>query len=259
MSGTASYLYCIVHAVRSPGLRRVPAGLPGASAPATSSLGGSLWLVVADVPLDVYGSVPLETALRDLDWVARIAVAHEAVVDHFVRQPGSTVVPMKLFTMFTSADRARAEMLSRLSGIEAIVRRIAGCEEWGVRLVQPPVRIAASRRPDVSRPSSGAAFLAGKKEARDRAREAASALANAAESTFSTLAALAKDTRRREDAPAGLAPPLLDAAFLVARTDRARFKTAVRRVGAATRKAGADLTLTGPWPAYNFVQDQPTT
>lgn len=254
MGATATYLYCIVHAARSPGIRGIPAGLPDASPPALFSLARSLWLVVADVPLARYGSVPLENALRDIDWVATVAVAHEAVVDAFARQPRTTVVPMKLFTMFSSVERAHEEMRSRLRGIHAIVRRITGCEEWGVRLMPRASLPAPRARLAASRPSSGVAFLAAKKEARDLAREAAAALAAAANRTFSTLAAIAKDTRRREDAPRGMTPPLLDAAFLVTRTDRARFKAAVRRLASEGRRGGADLTLTGPWPAYNFVQ-----
>jgi hypothetical protein len=49
-------------------------------------------------------------------------------------------------------------------------------------------------------------------------------------------------------------PPLLDAAFLVPTGKRARFQAAARRLAQACARAGADLTLTGPWPAYNFVQ-----
>ena len=34
---------------------------------------------------------------------------------------------------------------------------------------------------------------------------------------------------------------------------RARFKSEAKRQARAVAAAGADLTLTGPWPAYNFV------
>jgi hypothetical protein len=259
MSGTATYLYCIVHASRPPDVRGVPAGLPGGSRPSLSSLARTYWLVVGDVPLDAYGSLPLENTLRNIDTVAELAVAHESVVDAFARQPKTTVVPMKLFTMFASSERAHEEMRSRMRSIQAIVRRIAGCEEWGVRLISRASVPPSRGRLAGSRPSSGVAFLAAKKEARDLAREAAAALEAAADRTFSTLATIAKDTRRREDAPAGMRPPLLDAAFLVPKTDRGRFKAAVRRLASDAGTAGADLTLTGPWPAYNFVQKESAT
>lgn len=254
MASTATYVYCIVHAVRMPKAARVPTGLPGSTAPSVLSVSRSLWLVVAEVPLDRYGSGPLEASLRDMDWVAALAVAHESVVEHFARLPRATVVPMKLFTMFSSSDRAIADMRSRRAGIQSIVKRIAGCEEWGVRMTRSSARSAA-RGPVETKQASGIAFLAAKKEARDVAREAVLAVTAAADHTFSSLAAIARDARRRDDGPEGVPPPLLDAAFLVPAIRRSRFKAAVTRLARDTVTVGAHLTLSGPWPAYNFVQN----
>ena len=253
MGSTATYIYCIVHAARMPKTIRVPPGLPGSTAPSVLSVSRSLWLVVADVPLDRYGSGPLEASLRDMDWVAAIAVAHESVVEHCARLPRATVVPMKLFTMFSSSDRAIEDVRGRRADIQAIVKRIAGCEEWGVRMTRTAER-SRTRRPVETKQASGIAFLAAKKEARDVAREAVLAVTATADHTFSSLAAIARDARRRDDVPEGVPPPLLDAAFLVPATRRSRFRAAVRRLARDTVKVGADVTLSGPWPAYNFVQ-----
>jgi hypothetical protein len=102
---------------------------------------------------------------------------------------------------------------------------------------------------------SGAAFLAAKKQKRDDAQQARIAAAEAAVEAYERLAAIAKAAKRREDAPAvGATPPLLDAAFLVAASRRAKFTNAARREADACARAGAQLTLSGPWPAYNFIQ-----
>ena len=116
MDSTATYVYCIVHAAAAPGTARAPHGLDGAARPTVLPAGRSLWLVVADVPLDRYGPEALEASLRDMHWVADAAVAHEAVVEHFSRQAKSTVIPMKLFTMFSTAERAIGDLRAR-SGI----------------------------------------------------------------------------------------------------------------------------------------------
>jgi hypothetical protein len=113
-----------------------------------------------------------------------------------------------------------------------------------------------ARRQIETKQASGIAFLAAKKEARDVAREAVLAATAAADHTFSSLAAIARDARRRDDGPEGVPPPLLDAAFLVPATRRSRFKAAVRRLARDTVTAEADVTLSGPWPAYNFVQSR---
>jgi hypothetical protein len=253
MGATATYIYGIVQAPQSPKASRIPPGVAGGLLPAVVPLARSLWLVLADVPLDVYGPGPLDAALRDMEWVGKIAVSHEAVVEHFARQPRVTVIPMKLFTMFSSRDRALADLRSRVSDIRLIAKRIAGCEEWGVRMTPTPGPSRA-RRP-VAAATSGAAFLAAKKQARDTALEAGVATAAAADRAFKALAAIARDAARRDDAPEGAAaPPLLDAAFLVPSSRRVRFKAAARRLASETVKAGAEITITGPWPAYNFVQ-----
>jgi hypothetical protein len=249
---TATYLYCIVKSAGKPSTARVPAGLPGAERPHAIPVTRTLWLIVAAVPLDTYGPEPLERQLADLDWVGRIALAHESVVEHLAAREGNTVIPMKLFTMFSSPDRAVADIGKRKEGIAAAMRRIAGAEEWGIRIMRGT---AAIPKMAAAMAASGAAFLAAKKQIRDDARVAKLAAAEVAASAFEHLASIARDVRRRDDAPpAGASPPLLDAAFLVPASSRARFKGAARREAGRCAAAGAQMTLSGPWPAYNFVQ-----
>jgi gas vesicle protein GvpL/GvpF len=254
---TATYVYCIVHAAVAPKPSRAPQGLPGATRPSVLPAGRSLWIVVADVPLERYGPAPLEASLRDMQWVADVAVAHEAVVEHFSRQTKTAVIPMKLFTMFSTTERAVQETRSRRRDLDPVFKRIACCEEWGVRITRA-VPALPRRKAGAERASSGAAFLAAKKQARDDAQEAVRAAGALAAGAFEALAAVARDARRRDDAPEGAAaPPLLDAAFLVPANRRARFRSLARRLAAGSAKAGAQMTLTGPWPAYNFVQTEP--
>ena len=105
--------------------------------------------------------------------------------------------------------------------------------------------------------ASGAAFLAAKKRARDAATGAKAAAAESAIAAYRRLSKLAKESRVRQDAPASAAtPPLLDAAFLVPATSRAKFTQAAKREAAACAKAGIHVTLSGPWPPYNFVDGE---
>jgi hypothetical protein len=47
---------------------------------------------------------------------------------------------------------------------------------------------------------------------------------------------------------------LLDAAFLVPAARSGAFKTAMRQHARDLRASGVEVSLTGPWPAYNFIQ-----
>ena len=253
MMARACYVYCILRSAKKPAGARVPPGIPGGERPAVVAAGDGLWLVVSHVPLDVYGPGQLESKLRDLDWVSEAAVAHEGVVERFAAMRGAAVVPTKLFTMFSSEARAVADVQSRRAAVERILAHIEGCEEWGVRVSRgaaAPVRDSAS----AAAPRTGTAFLAARKQARDAAREASRKAVRVAAHVYEELSPVAKDARRREDAPAGAVPPLLDAAFLVPAAARSKFRLAARRAAKACAAAGAEMMLTGPWPAYNFVQ-----
>jgi hypothetical protein len=255
MAGTATYIYCLVERARTPSTAKVPRGLPGATAPRLLPIGRRLWAVAAEVPLSEYGSGRLEARLSDINWVAGIAVAHEAVVERCAAARGAAVVPMKLFTMFSSPQRAQADLESRRSEVAAVLKKIRGCREWGVRVTRsdggrPP-------RPAVGARASGTAFLAAKKQARDQARARIERAAEAAETAYDSLARLARDAHRREAPANATTPPLVDAAFLVTETRQARFKAAVKRAARICRDADASLVVTGPWPAYNFVQTTP--
>lgn len=236
-------------------MAKAPAGLPGATSPELLRLSGSIWLVVAEVPLEPYGPGPLEKHLQDLDWVGRVALAHEEVVEHFARKADTTLIPMKLFTMFSSRERAIEDVAGRQATIVRMLRKISGAQEWGIRVTQTDDAPAAARTaPPVV--SSGAAFLTARKQARDSAKNAKVMAAGSALQAYERLAKLARESRIRRDAPASAAtPPLLDAAFLVPAARRAKFTRAAEREAAECAKAGARMTLTGPWPAYNFVHD----
>lgn len=251
---SAVYLYCVVHSARRPPVARAPEGLAHAARPAVHDAGKGLWVIGADVPLAEYGPGALERRLQDLDWVATAAVAHEAVVEHFSRARGSTAIPAKLFTLFSSVDRAIADVAARRASIARVMKRIAGCEEWGIRVTRGTAAPAPARIRSAS--TSGAAFLAARKAARDATSNARAAAAAAGENAFNALSRHARDAKARDRrAEPGTNPPVLEAAFLVPLSARAKFNAEARRQAAACAAGGADLTLTGPWPAYNFVGD----
>lgn len=253
MAARATYVYCVVHRDDPVRVRGMPPGVPGSSRPILLDISPGLSLAVSDVPLDVFGTEQIERRLPDLEWVAKVALAHEAVVEHLGRIGGATVIPMKLFTMFSAPQRAVAEMRSRRRQLTAVIQRIRGCQEWGVRVTR---RVDQPRRPARTRPvRSGADFLAAKKQARDDARDKSARLHAEAEGALSRLGRVARQAKRRHAPDSATNPPILEAAFLVPRTGRARFAAAAKQAAARCRAAGGDLALTGPWPAYNFIDD----
>ncbi len=259
---TAVYVYCLVAAARRPSTLRLPPGLSGGTRPVLTAAGDGLFIVTSDVPLDLYGPHVLERRLRNLDWVAETAVAHENLVERLARVKHVTVVPMKMFTMFSSIDKALEDIGARRTSIDAAVARVAGCEEWGLRITRSDGRGAQGEergakgdgRGAKGKPGSGAAFLIARKAARDEAQISRARSHAAAEAAFDDLERLARDVRRRRsEREPGSNPPVLEAAFLVASGRRERFNAVARRHARACASDGAELVVTGPWPAYNFV------
>src|SRR5690349_7421415 len=103
-AAVGTYVYCLVAGARRPAVPRAARGPKGLGPIRLLDVDRGLWLVAADAPLDRFGEDAINNGLGDLDWVSRAAVAHESVIEAFI---GSTaVVPMKLFTIFTSDGRA---------------------------------------------------------------------------------------------------------------------------------------------------------
>jgi hypothetical protein len=260
----ATYLYCLVRGPREPSLAGAPPGLPGLSPLRALDAGGGLRLIAASAPLSQYGSEEIQRRLSDLSWVSARALAHEAVIEHFAG--AGAVLPMKLFTLFSSDERAVASIIGGGYGPESrerldrVLDRVDGRVEWGIRIRLDDVRarevLAAEARAAGSQ-GSGKAFLLRKKLEQDASRELAVRLRAEMDAAFAELAAGAAEAVRREPAasPESGGRLLLDAAFLVSRERGAEFEAIVERCAGRLAPRACDVTLTGPWPPYHFIEE----
>jgi hypothetical protein len=270
------YVFC---AVRGPLAPRVVAKLPtmpGAAAARAIPLTDDISLVVADVPAATYRSETLDARMSDLDWVARCGTAHHAVADAIA--PKHTVVPFRLFTIFSTEARARATLRRAAARIDEALNRVKGKAEWALRIAKPdaarvetdtrtgksergPASVGSGRkaasgtspheRQGRMGPGTGTSFLAQKAAAKLAAADLATRVRGDAAQVFDTLADIADEASERSiDAAAGL---LLDAAFLVSARRTAGFKKALEGAAQGLLRDGCRVSLTGPWPPYSFV------
>ena len=153
------YVYCVISAKTRPRLSRAASGLPGTSPVRLLDVERGLWLAVADAPLSRYGEATINRGLADLSWVSRAALAHEEVIESFIGE--TAVLPMKLFTIFTSDARALEHIAAQRMRIAALVKRVGNHQEWGVRVVLDRARaerasVGGSGR-ESSSPAAGSA------------------------------------------------------------------------------------------------------
>ena len=252
MSETLSYVFCLVQSPRRPALRGASRGMPAGGEFRVVELGDRLWAIVQSVPVSEYGEAVLATGLRDLDWVAPRAIAHERVVESFLSAPA--LLPMQLFTLFTSDARLLEHVRSARARIRRILKRVERKVEFGLRLTwdERVVRTQASAR----RARTGAEFLARKRDVLDVNRTRLAHARKTADRLFRSMGREAFGAHRRtslERAAPG-ARLLLDAAFLVDAGRKTAFKSAFRQHARTLRGTGINVSLSGPWPPYNFIQ-----
>lgn len=279
---SSTYVYCVVASARRPRLTRVPRGLDGTGRARLLEIDRGLCAIVADASSERYSEGAINRHLADLDWVSRAAVRHEAVVEHFI--DAGAVLPMKLFTIFASDERAVRHLRAERSRLVAAARRVASHQEWGLRVLLDRSRAGAGiatdragggragHRPAVgshagrnlaarhrvgSESTPGLAYLSRKKAHRDRSLELNSRARQTMSSLYDRLARHARLARRRTSMESiaqggGL---LLDAAFLVRRSRTEAFRALAAKEARVLAPQGYAITLTGPWPPYTFVQD----
>jgi hypothetical protein len=250
----ATYAYGIVRGA-SPKTASAPGGLPGTHGFRAVDVGDGLWILAADAPLSHYSAAAIDARLRDLEWVSERAMLHEAVVEHFVKH--TTVVPMKLFTLFEDDARAVAHVRKLRRRIERMADRVSGCAEWGMRVHVDPRAVARNAARSAGPAVSGLAFLKRKKAQQEAARDASGRLMTSARRVFGELSAHAREARTRPLADAMPDKTLvLDAVFLVPSAAVKAFRAAATRAAKAVATTGMAVTLTGPWPPYHFVGDK---
>jgi hypothetical protein len=252
----ATYVYCVVRPPRGkrPSLARSPKGLAGTGPLRTLEHQG-LHVVVTSAPLALYGEAAIHRGLKDLAWVGTCAAAHESVVERMTRE--GAVVPMKLFTLFESDERAVAHIGKMRARLERVLDRIAGCDEWGVRILLDEVRAARAEveraRAALGSRASGRGFLEMKKKQHDAIVKLSSNARAEADELYDALAGVARAAQRRAAQKELAGRVLLDAVFLVPARTADKFRERVASTAEDMAARGYEVSLTGPWPAYNFV------
>ena len=119
-----------------------------------------------------------------------------------------------------------------------------------------PLAQTAREKAGNKRTATGAEFLARKRDVLDVSRKQLAEGRKAADRVYKAVGRKAAASQRRtnmERAAPG-SRLLLDAAFLVPADSSSAFRSAIRQQVRELGAGGIVASLTGPWPAYNFIQ-----
>lgn len=245
MNGNATYLYAVTEETRLPASEGI-AGAP------LRLVGDGLRAVVSTVPLAEFDAEALRRNLEDLPWLERTARAHHRVVDALTA--AGRTAPVRLCTVYRDDERVAELLEEQRAGFAAVLQRIGGRREWGVKMYgrtvlarQEPAVTGEEQRP-------GTAYLR-RVQARqeERQRRAGDAEQRAADiltalDEFSVARRRYPMQDRRLSGHAGTM--VLNAAFLLDRDREREFRE--RLAGFTTD--GLTIELTGPWAPYSFAE-----
>ncbi|MGN9776007.1 GvpL/GvpF family gas vesicle protein [Micromonospora sp. H33] len=250
---TAAWLHGVVRDVPPETLATTLATTTGMTGtPVRAVRAAGLAAVVSAAPLSEYGEEPLRRNLEDLAWLERAARTHHAVVAALART--GPVVPARLATVHHDDERVAALLTARRDELAAVLDRLTGREEWGVKgYLVPGAAPVAATAPESG--GAGAAYLRRRRAqltAREEGQRVAGAAAAAVHDALAGHAVAARrhppQDRRLSGAPT---PMVLNGAYLVDTADLPGFTALVGELG--ERHPELRLELTGPWPAYSFV------
>lgn len=242
---------------------RLPTGLDGRRVELADADG--FRVLITRVPAAEYDPDTIARRSGDVTWLSPRAMAHDQVLTS--AQEGGGVVPFPMFTMFGSAAALTASLASRGESLRAILRRVAGADEFGIRVHRREERMLAGiheldpalarLRADAAAASPGQRYLLERKLAEQAKASVRAVSQRLAAEIFEELRGLSRDALARpltpDPARASDATLVLNGAFLV---DRARVDAFRAAVGARMRTHeahGLEFDFTGPWPPYNFV------
>jgi hypothetical protein len=255
-SGPAWYVYGVINAAI--GLEEPPSDVD-ASRPVQILTEGAVAAAVSEVDLDEFGEARLRDHLRDMNWVERVARAHEAVLDRIRAQ--ATVIPMRMCTVYRSEAGVREMLRREADALCQAIDHLEGKAEWGVKAFADPGRMAGVTAGDEAEAAAdsarGAAYMRQRRGERDRREQARRQLEEAAAQSHDRLCTLAGDGQvlppQRPEVSGHVGDMVLNGVYLVGDDDRERFHAEVQVLEAEFAPRGVELELTGPWPAYNFV------
>lgn len=244
-------MYCVVGAdggswLGSNELRGIAGGRVRAVA------AGAIAAAVSDVPESEFDQAPLDANVRDSEWLAPHAEAHQRVNAALLDATGA-VIPLAFGTIFRAEDRVGRVLAERAGPLARALAAVADRAEW-VCTVERDRRVAVAhvqQRRETIAPAQppGRAYLMRRKAEVEGVQELRALDQEAAAALREALAGIAEDLT---DEPLIEGGPALRVTVLVRRDREDALREAVGAYADVWVVRGYTPQLIGPWPAYRF-------
>jgi len=191
-------------------------------------------------------------------------VRHHEVVDRLYAECRE-LLPLSFGAIFRSAESLRQRLESQAAELQATLTRLAGKEEWDVKLSRDQAAFQAGLgthsedlrtiEREMATLPPGRAYMLRKKRENVAAAEAKRIGGGVREDVHRTLSQLASEAQRDRLVAAPLADVRLElrSAYLVEEANAIGLKLAAERLSNTYAPLGYSLDLSGPWPPFSFT------
>lgn len=233
------YLYGITRATHP-----IPeiAGVDDASLIETITCGGLVCWISRVPRADFADNLPKN--IENLDWLAAMSVRHQRAVSAIAEL--DDILPARFGTVFLSDASLCDDIKGRKAELTADFKRIAGSEEWGVKVFA----LAGQSTPLPAGARTGKDYLQAKSSLlRQRTRkEADEEIAGFAEE----LKALAVASADGGSISGGRRDLQYQTSLLLKKSDRKKLQALLERFSRKWKQRRR-IESSGPWPPYSFV------
>ncbi|MCK7624358.1 GvpL/GvpF family gas vesicle protein [Streptomyces sp. RS10V-4] len=216
---------------------------------------GDVVVAAGSVPAEDFDEDALRGHLEDLDWLEAVARAHHRVIERLADR--TTVLPLRLATVYLNDDRVRAMLGARLEVFARRLSELDGLLEWGVKIYVDTAAAEAEPGGGPAEPfaGSGRDYLRRRRAVRNARDDAFRGAEEAAERVVAAARGSAVERaqhRPQEGALAGgTGQNVVNDAYLVPVRRAEQFRSEVER--AADGLPGIRVEVTGPWAPYSFT------
>jgi hypothetical protein len=200
----------------------------------------------------------LQEALKNPKAMEGVLTEHQGMLDELITK--TTVIPFQFGTILKHKQAAADHLKSGYAKYQELLNKFKARQEWGVRVFADLNKFRAGIIPTnqarTPKSRSGTGYLLRKKQ-----EQAADTAANEKLSLFSAqifaglkkLAFESKVTKSSQRFSDRGEPLISVFAFLVDKSQIGKFSQKFKSQQKKYQKFGLSLTISGPWPAYNFV------
>ncbi|GAX58122.1 GvpL/GvpF family gas vesicle protein [Streptomyces olivochromogenes] len=258
MSDLLTYAYAVVR--NAEGLREATAPLRGVAESPVSLLTDTgddqLGLAVSHVPGQDFQEDALKQHLEDLEWLEAVARAHHGVIEALGER--TTVLPLRLATVYLDDNRAREVLEAGRTMFAGRLARLSEHVEWGVKIYVESSAALAEPTVPAADLTPGRAYLRNRRQqqsVRDTVYQAAQKAAERVEAAGRRHASDRVRHRVQQgllaDAAGAVGENVVNDAYLVPLKRCDGFLADVAH--AADGLDGVRVEATGPWAPYSFA------